>query len=70
LLRDLHDLFLLTTEARLGWTILHQAAQSLRDKELIAACVNLGGETEGQLAWLRTRIKQAAPQALLYKKND
>lgn len=65
LLRDLHDLYLLTTEAHLAWMILLQAAEALRDKELIAACNKLGSETEGHRSWLQTRIKQAAPQALL-----
>ena len=65
LVRDLHDLFLLVTEAHLGWMILLQAAHALRDKELIAACTKLGGETDSQRSWLQTRIKQAAPQALL-----
>jgi hypothetical protein len=40
-------------------------AQALRDKKLIAACNKLGGEIHGQRSWLQTRIKQAAPQALL-----
>jgi anaerobic selenocysteine-containing dehydrogenase len=65
LVRDLHDLFLLVTEAHLAWMILLQAAQALRDKELIVACTKLGGETDGQRSWLQTRVKQAAPQALL-----
>jgi hypothetical protein len=65
LVRDLHDLFLITAEAYLGWMILLQTAQALRDKEFIAACTKLGGETDGQRSWLQTRIKQAAPQALL-----
>jgi formylmethanofuran dehydrogenase subunit D len=65
LVRDLHDLFLLATEAYLCWMILLQTAQALRDKEFIAACTKFGGETEGQRSWLQTRIKQAAPQALL-----
>jgi len=65
LVRDLHDLFLLVAEAHLAWMILPQTAQALRDKELIAACTKVGGETDGQGSWLQTRIKQAAPQALL-----
>jgi anaerobic selenocysteine-containing dehydrogenase len=65
LVRDLHDLYLLTTEAYLAWMILLQAAQALRDKEFIAGCTKLGAETAGQRSWLETRIKQAAPQALL-----
>ena len=59
------DRFLLVTEAHLAWMILLQAGKALRDKELIAACTKLGGETDGQRSWLQTRIKQAAPQALL-----
>jgi anaerobic selenocysteine-containing dehydrogenase len=65
LVRDLHDLFLLTTESHLSWMVLLQTSQALRDKEFIAACTKLGGETAGQRSWLQTRIKQAAPQALL-----
>ncbi len=65
LVRDLHELFLMTTEAFISWTIIKQTAYALRDKELITACIKLGAETEGQCSWLRTRLKQAAPQALL-----
>jgi len=70
LLRDLHDLYLLTTEAYLAWMVLLQTAQALRDKEFIACCTKLGDETEGQRAWLQTRLKQAAPQALLIDTSE
>jgi hypothetical protein len=33
LLRDLHDLWLLATEAQICWTLLAQAAQALRNKD-------------------------------------
>ena len=65
LVHDLHDLFLLTTEAHVGWMILKQAAVALRDEAFIAACTKMGGETGGQRSWLETRMKQAVPQALL-----
>lgn len=65
LLRDLHDLWLLANEVHLCWIVLSQAAKALRDKELEAACENLGGQTKRQIAWLLTRIKQAAPQSLV-----
>ncbi len=65
LLRDLHDLWLLANEVNLCWTVLAQAARALRDKELTAACTNLSHDTERQIAWLHTRIAQAAPQALV-----
>lgn len=65
LLRDLHDLWLLANEVKLCWTVLNQAARSLRDGELEKQCTELGAETERQILWLMTRIKQAAPQALV-----
>lgn len=65
LVRDLHDLYVLTTNAHMGCTILLQTAQGLRDKALEASCKQLIGDTDEQLAWLRTRIKQDAPEALI-----
>jgi len=65
LLRDLHDLWLLTHDVQLCWTILRQAGQALRDEQLLTACQDLGGQTDGQIAWLQTRIKAVAPQALV-----
>jgi len=65
LLRDLHDLWLLATEAQICWTLLGQAAQALRDDELIHACRDNKTTTARQVAWLETRSKQAAPQTLI-----
>lgn len=68
LLRDLHDLYLMATEAHISWTVLGMAAMGLQDKELEAACAELGHETERQMAWLLMRIKLAAPMALVAAK--
>ncbi len=65
LLRDLHDLWLLASEVHLGWSVLSQAAQALRDEELHVLCQKGDSETRRQQAWLWTRIEQAAPQALV-----
>jgi len=65
LIRDLHDLWLLANEVKLCWTVLNQAAQALRDGELENQCMESGAQTERQIMWLMTRIKQAAPQALV-----
>ena len=65
LLRDLHDLWLLATEAQICWTLLGQAAQALRDDEFILACRENQATTTRQVAWLETRSKQAAPQTLI-----
>jgi hypothetical protein len=46
-------------------TAVNQAAQGLRDRELIDAVARSDGETKAKLSWLRTRLTQAAPQALI-----
>jgi hypothetical protein len=65
LLRDLHDLYLMAAECDMCWTVVGQAAQGARDEELLAVVRRCEGETAIQLKWLRTRMKQAAPQALV-----
>ncbi|MGI2905225.1 hypothetical protein [Tolypothrix sp. VBCCA 56010] len=65
LLRNLHDLWLLANEVQLCWMVLLQAAKALRDKELEATCVSCSGQTKRQVAWLMSRIQQAAPQTLV-----
>jgi hypothetical protein len=42
-----------------------QAARGARDSELQAVAAGCEAETGAQLAWLATRMKQAAPQALV-----
>jgi hypothetical protein len=64
LLRDLHNLWLAASEVHLRYEALEQAAKALRDKELLDGCKTLCEEMDRQIAWLRTRIDQAAPQAL------
>jgi hypothetical protein len=65
LLRDLQDLYLMAAECDMAWTVVGQAAQGLRDDELYDTVKSCEEETAMQLKWLRTRIKQAAPQALV-----
>ncbi len=65
LLRDLQDLYLLASAVDISWTLIRQAAQGVCDRELLAAVGACDGETATQLSWLRTRMKQAAPQALI-----
>ena len=65
LLRDLHDLYLMATECDITWTMVGQAAQGARDTDLVAVVKACEGETATQLKWLKTRMKQAAPQALV-----
>jgi hypothetical protein len=65
LLRDLQDLYLMAAECDITWTLVGQAAQGLRDDELQEVVEACEGETAIQMKWLRTRMKQAAPQALV-----
>ena len=65
LLRDLHDLYLMAAECDIAWTLIGQAAQGARDAELLEVVQGCEGETATQLAWLRGRMKEAAPQALV-----
>jgi hypothetical protein len=65
LLRDLQDLQLLTTLVQTTWTVIAQAAQGLRDEELLPVAQQALTGTSRQLGWFVTRIKSAAPQALI-----
>jgi len=65
LLRDLQDLYMLASFVDITWTMIEQAAQACRDTHLLAVVKHCDEETSIQLKWLRTRMKQAAPQALI-----
>ena len=65
LLRDLHDLYLMACECDIAWTLVGQAAQGARDDQLLEVVNGCEGETATQRKWLKTRMKQAAPQALV-----
>jgi hypothetical protein len=65
LLRDLQDLHLLATLVHSTWTVVAQGAQGLRDRQLLQLATSSRAETSRQLTWLTTRMKQAAPQALI-----
>ncbi|MEU5726036.1 hypothetical protein [Micromonospora sp. NPDC047738] len=65
LLRDLQDLYLMAAECDISWTVVGQAAYGARDEELLGVVKSGEQETATQLKWLRTRMKQAAPQALV-----
>ena len=65
LLRDLHDLYLMASECDVTWTLVGQAAQGARDRELLEVVQSSEGETAIQLKWLHSRMKEAAPQALV-----
>ena len=65
LLRDLRNLYLSAQEAEIAWVILAQAAQAVRDRELLLVASECHGEAEARGKWLRTRIKESTPQVLV-----
>jgi Antibiotic biosynthesis monooxygenase len=65
LLRDLHDLYLMACQCEITWTLVGQAAQGARDRDLLAVVAGCEGETAAQVAWLRSRMKEAAQQVLV-----
>jgi len=65
LLRDLQDLHMLASLVQTTWTVLAQGAQGLHDEELLGIATRGNAETSRQLSWLNTRMKSAAPQALI-----
>ncbi len=69
LLRDLQDLYLMASECDLAWTVIGQAAQGARDPELLEVVQACESETAAQLKWARSRVKEAAPQALVVVQN-
>jgi hypothetical protein len=65
LLRDLQDLHVLASLVQTTWTVVAQGAQGLRDRDLLEIATSANAETSRQLTWLNTRMKAAAPQAVI-----
>ena len=65
LLGDLRTLYLAAEEVLITWVMAEQAAQALRDRELLAVVRECHQDTELQVKWLTTRIKVGSPQALV-----
>ncbi len=64
LLLDLRDAYLTARNAEIAWVTLLQTAKAARHvgrEEVASSCRE---EAESTAKWLRTRIKQSAPQVL------
>ncbi|MGW2181916.1 hypothetical protein ACWCXX_28240 [Streptomyces sp. NPDC001732] len=64
LLRDLVRLHLGAVENSLHWEMLAQAAQAVRDAELLRLVTTCHSRTLRQMRWSNTLIKNLSPQAL------
>jgi hypothetical protein len=64
LLRDLRDTYEVAHHTEISWIMLQQAAKAGRDSELLAVALTGAEQTEQTWKWLRTKIKEATPEAL------
>jgi len=64
LLRDLRHLYVLTGDCQLQWMIVAQGAKAARETELIDLSLKSCEEVSGQMRWIITKVKLAAPQAV------
>jgi hypothetical protein len=65
LLRDLQDLYMMANFCDITWTMLGQAAQGIADTELLETVNSCEGQTTIQIKWIKTKMKQSAPQTLI-----
>jgi hypothetical protein len=65
LLGYLRELFLAVERVDLGWIVAGQIAQAVRDPEFLARVTGLHRQTLIQAAWLKTKIRETAPQLIL-----
>jgi hypothetical protein len=65
LMRDLQDLYVMASFCDNTWTMVNQASQGTRDAELLEVAKDCQTQTNTQMKWIETRLKQAAPQALI-----
>jgi hypothetical protein len=65
LLQELRTLYLRAQEVATTWTMALQAAKALRDRDLLKLATECQAEPEAQAKWFTTRIKVAAPQAIV-----
>jgi hypothetical protein len=64
LLHDLRDAYVLAHHVEIDWIVLQQAAKAARAADLLAVTVMCAEQAEQTWKWLRTRIKETAPEAL------
>jgi hypothetical protein len=64
LLRDLRRLYVLASDCEIAWTIVGQGAEAARDQEVVALFGECCEEIVGQVRWIKTKVKLAAPQVV------
>jgi hypothetical protein len=63
-LQDMQDISILVTEAELLWTQLEEAAQALRDEEMLNIVKASREQNARQLQWVKTMTKELSAETL------
>ncbi|MBQ1088632.1 hypothetical protein [Streptomyces sp. B93] len=64
LLRDLRKVYTSASGVSADWEMLAQAAQAVKDTELLALCRRCHPDSLRQMRWANAKIKESAPQIL------
>jgi hypothetical protein len=64
LLHDLRHLFVLVSDCEIAWTIVGQGAKASREQDVVELFSTCCEEVVGQMRWIKTKIKLAAPQVV------
>ncbi|MDQ0661900.1 hypothetical protein QFZ35_000398 [Arthrobacter ulcerisalmonis] len=65
LLRDLRELYLKACGVSADWELLAQAAQGMKDRDLLALAERCHPQTIRQMKWANGKLKESATQVLV-----
>jgi hypothetical protein len=65
IIRDLHDLYLMASNAFMAATIVHHAAEGLHDAELLSAVTVIVERARTQSQWAKTHLQHQSSHALV-----
>jgi hypothetical protein len=65
LLRDLRELYLKACGVSADWELLAQAAQGMKDKDLLGLAEKCHPQTIRQMKWANGKLKESATQILV-----
>ena len=65
LINDLRQIYADASALELDWVLLTQVAQAVRDEGLLTLAQECRAETERQVTWAKTKLKEGASQALV-----
>lgn len=64
LLHDLRRLYVLAADCEMAWTVVGQGARAAREVEVVELFTACCEEVVGQMRWIKTKVKLAAPQVV------